>query len=325
MKHSVSAIIRTYTHKRWDYTNKSIQSVLSQTYPLLEIIVVVDHNPDLAERLRERWRQEEKVIIIENWRSQGSSGTCNAGVDVAKGDIVAFIDDDAAAEVNWIEELVSVYDSEAVMASGGSIYPNWEADSSNWMPEEFYWVVGCSYKGLPEETAPIRNLILCNMSVRREVFDVVEFPENTGLGHVGGVPVGVDETEFCIRLGSHFPEKVFIHHPPAIVYHAVPAERIKWSYFIKRCWLEGRSKAILSGMVGTQKGLSSEWDYVLKALPLGMFRALSQGKPLKAFAIVLGLMTTTLNYIRVRIFSNNSLPTIGQSPQNETKGNVARK
>ena len=84
------------------------------------------------------------------------------------------------------------YQDANIMGAGGLIQPMWAQQKPAWFPEEFNWVVGCSYRGLPENTAPVRNLIGCNMSYLRIVIEQLGGFRN-GIGHVGGRPQGDDE------------------------------------------------------------------------------------------------------------------------------------
>ena len=91
------------------------------------------------------------------------------------------------------------YDDPQVVATGGGIYPVWPADSPRWMPPEFYWVVGCSYRGLPDTTSVVRNPIGANMSMRTaEALAIGGF--DCVIGRVGTKPRGCEETELAIRL-----------------------------------------------------------------------------------------------------------------------------
>ena len=131
-------------------------------------------------------------------------------------------------------------------------------DRPRWFPDEFLWVVGCTYRGLPETAAPIRNLIGCNMSIRRTVLDEVG---GFRIGRVGALSIGHenDETEICVRIRAHFPSAIILYDPAVrVVNHRVPAGRTAVSYFAKRCLSEGISKARLSKSVGSTAGLSSE-------------------------------------------------------------------
>lgn len=109
------------------------------------------------------------MIAVENIESRGLSGARNSGVAVATGAIVAFLDDDAVAEPDWLERLAAHYADPNVIGVGGSVKTDWLHGRPRCFPREFDWVVGCSYRGLPEATSRVRNPIGANMSFRAEV------------------------------------------------------------------------------------------------------------------------------------------------------------
>ena len=69
----------------------------------------------------------------------------------AHGDVIAFIDDDANAEPGWTRTLMRHYRDRRVACVGGYATPVWPECRPFWMPEEFDWVVGCSYVGQPTQ------------------------------------------------------------------------------------------------------------------------------------------------------------------------------
>ena len=85
---------------------------------------------------------------------------------------------------------------------------------------------------------------------------------------------GGEETDLCIRLTERWPERIILFDPEPAVEHCVPPERGELRYFITRCFAEGRSKAALSRLVGSESGLSTERSYVRRTLPLGVLRHL---------------------------------------------------
>src|ERR1700737_1998320 len=95
----ISVIICAYTEERWDDLVAAIESVQGQTLPAKEIIVVVDYNQQLLQRVQDHIAN---VITVENTRVRGLSGARNSGIAVARSDIIAFLDDDAVAIPNWL-------------------------------------------------------------------------------------------------------------------------------------------------------------------------------------------------------------------------------
>lgn len=298
-----SVIICAYTEKRWEDLIDAVASLRPQTMRPEEIILSIDHNPELFKRAV---IQFPDLIVVENSQARGLSGARNSGIAAAHGDVIAFMDEDAVASPEWIELLNEGFSSPDVMGVGGAILPWWMADQPGWFPEEFNWVVGCTYRGMPESTSPVRNLIGCNMAFRSEIFQRAG-GFRSEIGRIGTYPAGCEETELCIRARQIHSDGKFLYEPRAIVRHRVPESRAIWKYFTNRCYAEGLSKALVSQMVGAQDGLASERTYTFKTLPRGVFRAIANtlfrqkwtdfGK---AAAIVTGLLFTTAGYLAGR-------------------------
>jgi glucosyl-dolichyl phosphate glucuronosyltransferase len=298
---SVSVVICAYSEDRWLDLLAAVDSVLGQTHRDCEIIVVIDHNPALLDRVR---ASLPDVLAIENREQRGLGGARNSGIAVALGDIIAFLDDDAMAASDWIEKLAAEYEEPAVVGVGGSIEPMWQGRRPAWFPEEFYWVVGCTYRGLPQSARPVRNLIGCNMSFRRELF------EQIGTFRLG---YGCDETELSIRVGQRWPHTVLLYQPLAKVSHRIAETRSTWSYYSTRCYFEGGSKAVVAWLSGSKDGLASERSYTLRVLPRGVLRnladAIVHGDRAgigRAGAIVAGLFITTAGYVVGTLFTKQA-------------------
>jgi glycosyltransferase involved in cell wall biosynthesis/GT2 family glycosyltransferase len=299
---SISVVICAFTFDRLEVMGEALDSLRAQTLPPHEIVLVIDHAPELLAEVRRLWPD---VKIVANREKQGLSGARNTGVAEAGGEVVAFLDDDAIADPDWLEHLAGAYAEPAVLGAGGAVRPRWVEGKPGWFPAEFDWVVGCTHSGMPQALSPVRNLVGANMSFRREpLVEVGGFSHD--LGRVGTLPVGCEETDLSIRVHQRWPEAEILYDPAARVEHVVPATRGKVRYFVDRCRAEGRSKAVLTGMVGSQDGLSSERSYVRRTLPLGVLRALRDalrgdaGGFGRATMIFLGLAATTTDYLRVR-------------------------
>ena len=293
-----SVVVCAYTEQRWDDLVAAVESLRVQTHSPDEIILVIDHNTALATRVG---REIPDVTCVENRGQQGLSDARNAGLAVARGDVVAFLDDDAEAEPGWLALLAEGYADPAVVGVGGFAEPDWAEGRPGWFPREFDWVVGCTYRGMPETASPVRNLIGCNMSFRREIFDDLG-GFTAGIGRLGTRPVGCEETELCIRIAQRRPGSVILFDPRALVHHHVPGPRGTWAYFRSRCYAEGLSKAAVAALVGASQGLASERTYTTRTLPKGVVKGIAAGVKGeaggfgRAAAIVAGVGIATVGY-----------------------------
>ncbi len=297
---TVSVVICAYTEARWDKLVDAVESVRAQQPPPLDVILVSDHNERLQDRLVERFPD---VTVVANTERQGLSGARNSGLREANGEVIAFMDDDARARPEWLRRLAEAYEEPSVVGAGGAIIADWETGRPGWFPQEFDWVVGCTYRGMPDRPTPVRNAIGCNMSFRREVFDEVGGFTH-GIGRIGTRPLGGEETELSIRTLRRWPEHRILYLPAAAVDHVVPAARGRLRYFRSRCYAEGLSKAAIAKLTGASSALATERGYAVRTLSSGVLTNLADvvrrrdpQAVLRALAIVAGLAITTAGYL----------------------------
>jgi glucosyl-dolichyl phosphate glucuronosyltransferase len=296
----ISVVICAYTEARWESLLAAIASVdVQRDRTSLEIVVVIDHNEPLLERVAAAGLD---VRLTSNVQAQGLSGARNSGLQLATGQIVAFLDDDAIADSGWLEGLVAAFDDPSVAGAGGPIRPLWETGRPPWWPEEFDWVVGCTYRGMPQHRAVVRNVIGCNMSFRRDLLERIGGFSH-GIGRIGTRPLGAEETELSIRLRQRWPDRSIVYEPSAAVDHRVPAGRATFRYFRSRCYAEGLSKAAVSKLVGSTDALATERSYAVQTLGRALFAALGlairgdRAAVQRALAIIAGLAITTAGYV----------------------------
>lgn len=148
----VSIILCTYRSERYKDLMEAIDSLNAQSGDngTLEIVVVVDGNRRLYDKILKSGIEEAdkvEVKVILNEKNQGLSESRNNGIKEANGYIIAFFDDDAIADENWIKELVRMYEEYDAIAAGGKIIPKWLSKKPKFLPEEYYWLIGATHKG----------------------------------------------------------------------------------------------------------------------------------------------------------------------------------
>ncbi len=298
---SASVVVCSYSLERYDQLLACVASVRAQLRRHDELIVVVDHNPALFGTAS---ADLPDVRVVASRFERGLSGARNTGVLAATGAVVLFLDDDAVAEPDWLDGLMAPFADPFVLGTAGGVEAAWQTGRPAWFPREFDWVVGCSYRGLPESVAQVRNPIGASMSFRRHVL-VETGLFRTGVGRVGANLAGCEETELSIRAAQLWPDHRIMYVPDARVRHFVPAKRATIAYFIRRCFGEGRSKALLARIVGPRRSSASERRYMLTTLPSGVVRGAVDSVRTgrlhgiqRSVAIVLGFTATMAGYGR---------------------------
>ena len=178
------------------------------------------------------------------------------GAEVAHGDILVFLDDDAVAEPDWLEYLLAPFEDPHAVAVGGAPLPNYETARPRWFPANFDWVFGCAYSGMPHKLAPYPRLIGANMAVRTQAFR-----------ELGGFhSIDFDDLDLCMRLAVQRPEDLIMYEPRAIVFHFVPSQRVSWHYFWRRCFFVNREKVQTVSAIGSARSLGPETRFVIDAI-----------------------------------------------------------
>ena len=313
MDPTVSVIIPAYTMERWELLQQAVASACNQTSPPAEVIVSIDNNEELLEISQSTWMapgigmempirvisseflHEQKYLSFHahahgTKRRFGAGQARNAAAQQAKGEILAFLDDDATAEKTWLEELLRPYSDPSVLAVGGAPYPNYETGRPLWFPRQFDWVFGCAYEGLPTTASPYPRLIGANMSVRADALE-----------QVGGFhSIDFDDMDMCHRVAALGGSASVVFVPLAVVHHYVPAHRISWHYFWRRCFYVNRQKVQAHRGMGDASSFGPELAFVARAMTIGVFRELRSAfcgdwhALLRAGAILVGVTSAAV-------------------------------
>lgn len=292
---SVSVVVCTHSAERRQLLEDILRSINAGASQPNEVLIVVDRNPALfAELSAHPWS-----LLVRVLESSGSglAAARNTGWRAARGSLVAFIDDDAVASPGWLRELTEAAERHRADVVGGWVEPHWTHGEPAWFSPLLGWVVGCSYEGLPTVPSRVRNVIGCNMLIRRDLLERLGGFETT-LGRSGGGLAGCEETELCIRANRSGAEVMMI--PGARVAQVLPATRGTLSHAVRRGWHEGRSKRMLVRLHGPV--LRTETIYattLLRRSGAQLARGVLMGRPrdvMGAIGLVAVLGATTLSY-----------------------------
>jgi glycosyltransferase involved in cell wall biosynthesis len=226
-----------------------ISSLEKQSFRDFEVILVLEKSRELFARLQDYIKEKEvsNTRLVFNSGPGGLSYARNIGVREARGEILAFIDDDALASRDWLLEAVSAFQKDSnIIGVTGPILPRWEDPAMSWFPEEFYWMFACT--GAPEkQPREIRNGYGTNMTFRREAFDKAGMFA-ADLGAKGGGAAGKKEligedTEFSMRVKEKTGKSIF-YVPGVLVHHRAYLYRLRWRFIASRAYWEGYTKAV---------------------------------------------------------------------------------
>lgn len=289
---TVAVVIACYSERRWPALQRLLDSVEGQSHRPDRVLVVVDNNDVLRERLT---RDRPEVTVLANSLARGAGGARTTGGLVAGTDFIAFLDDDVVADPRWLATLLAIAASSTAAGIGGGVEPVWAGQELWWFPREFDWVFGLRRRGSPgTQDGPVRNVWAENMFLRTADFAAAG-GFRAGFGKVGARSEPED-TELCLRL-SQMTGRPWLLAIDALVRHEVPHQRATLSFFLRRCWMEGAGKA----------ALGDERDYVRKILALGFVRHMARsmlGRPaelVQAGVIALGLAMTIAGYVAARV------------------------
>jgi glycosyltransferase involved in cell wall biosynthesis len=233
----ISAII--CTHNRSGCLAQAIQSVAQQTlaHDDYEIIVVDNASTDETKDVVTRLMSEVSNLRYVQESNPGLSRARNRGLKEACAPIVAFLDDDASANNEWLAVILEAFSTEPCPACvGGPVEPCWEIPKPNWFPES---LVGCHYLSFGHEPRwcrfPSEHPIGCNMAFLKNRVD-----------KLGGFNVLLnkynDETELMQRIAE--AGGGIFYHPRASVRHLVAKERLTLGWQMRRYYEEGMSRAL---------------------------------------------------------------------------------
>jgi glycosyltransferase involved in cell wall biosynthesis len=259
----VSVVVCTYTLDMYEHFREAADSVLAQTHDAVELVVVVDGTPEVYERVVEDYGDREDTVIACNEENVGLLASRNRGAELASGDVVAFIDDDAVADEAWAERLTRAYEEEDAIAAGGKMMPEWVAGKPSFLPEEFYWLVGVTHRGFADGPGEVRNTFGSNISFRADVFaELGGFDVDIG-GRKGDKNLQGGETELCARMREEYGQGVW-YDPQAEVAHKVFEYRTEFRWLVDRAFWQGYSKRAMESFVEDEDGEESEFlQYLL--------------------------------------------------------------
>lgn len=259
------------TYNRCQSLAKALKSIaVSVVSPSIawEVLVVdnnsTDKTRDVAAEFCEKYPEKFRYLFEAR---QGKSHALNSGIRSTDADVLAFMDDDVEVDAHWLNNLTKVLQEGPwsgvggrILAETGFVPPRWMETSGRYAlaPLAFF---DLGEQGRESKEAPFGT----NMAFRKEMFQRYgDF--RTDLGPQPGSEIRNEDTEFGTRL-LDAGEQIW-YEPTALVYHSVPRDRIRKSYFL--AWWFDKARAEVR-----QDGIPRKSRLYIAGVPLFLFRTLS--------------------------------------------------
>jgi glucosyl-dolichyl phosphate glucuronosyltransferase len=257
----------------------ALESILKQTLSLddFEILIVDNGSTDQTSKVAREFNAKFGKIRYFFATEPGLHVGRHIGAQEAKGEILAYVDDDIIAASGWVKAIKDAFNDPKIALVGGKILPKWEGEVPDWInlftsETEYGWTIG--YLSLLD-FGDVRNEIPayyvygCNFSIRKSVlFECGGF-------HPDSMPQeliryrGDGETALSLAIIKKGYKSVY--EPRACVYHIVPPERLTVDYFCRRAFNQGISDSYTEirqkhGFNNLLVGNSRQSHYVVKSL-----------------------------------------------------------
>ncbi|MGA8151705.1 MAG: glycosyltransferase [Terriglobales bacterium] len=241
---NITVIICTYN--RCQSLAKALDSVASSVLPdsVEWEVLVVDNNSsdqtsDIVEEFRRRYSGRFRYLFEAR---QGKSYALNSGIREARGEVLAFMDDDVTVQPSWLRSLTTPLQSKEWAGVGGRILPAHTFSPPKWLALRgpystatmlaLFDLGDCPGK---LDEAPFGT----NMAFRRSLFRKYG-GFRADMGPCPGSEMRNEDTEFGRRLLA--AGELLWYEPSAIVYHSVPESRLRRGYFLKFWYDHGRAE-----------------------------------------------------------------------------------
>jgi glycosyltransferase involved in cell wall biosynthesis len=245
----VSVVIAT--RNRSALLRQTLECVARQRWPhdRLEVVVADNGSTDDTRLVVEQSAARAGALSVRYLHvgKTGKSHAVNAALQLTRGDLVAFTDDDVQPDEEWICGLVRGIEETGADFVAGRILPIWETEPPPWMSPTLYGVLAIPDNGAarlpivaerPGHVMPIG----ANMAVRAGVIARLG-GLRTDLGKLAGSLRTGEDHEFFLRMLSS--GCLGVYEPAALVRHWVSADRLRRTYFRQWHHQNGRDVARL--------------------------------------------------------------------------------
>jgi glycosyltransferase involved in cell wall biosynthesis len=254
---------------------KALESVAASTLPKSvdwEVLVVDNNSSDQTREVVEEFSSRHPGRFRYLFESTpGKSHALTAGVRAARGDVLAFMDDDVTVDPLWLQNLTANLRDGAWVGAGGPIMLQWCCAPPPWLPcDGRYPLAPLAPFDLGPEAGPLAEPPFgSNMAFRKEMFAKYgDFRTDLGPSPNKEVPRPNEDTEFGRRLIAGGER--LRYEPSAVIFHSVPENRLRKEYFL--VWRFDKGRADIRAY-GIPQGAGGS----VARVPLHLFRRIAVG------------------------------------------------
>lgn len=265
---NITVILCTYN--RCHSLSRALESLAASRLPYTfkwEILVVDNNSNDgtreVAQKFCNLWPDRFRYLFEPR---AGKSYALNTGIKNAAGHILAFTDDDVVVEADWLQNLTASLNDDAWAGSAGRTLPERNFSPPRWIPRKGLYALA-PLAVFDRGTVPFQLTeppFGNNMAYRRAVFEKYG-GFRVDLGPCAGSPNSQksEDSEFGLRLIA--AGERLRYEPSAVLYHAVPQNRVQKKYFLD--WWFDKSRGDIRGF-GVEPG--TRW--FMGGIPVYLFR-----------------------------------------------------
>jgi len=287
---AISVIICSYN--RANYIVQALKSLSEQSLPKskFEVIVVDNNSTDNTESVCSDYMKENidlhAFYLTET--QQGSSFARNTGAKQASGELLVFMDDDAVAHKDFLENILFFFKSHPTAGGlGGRIIPLYIPHEPKWMSHFVSSLVGnFHYSEILKEFSKGKYPLESNMTVRKKDFDAISgFSENLP-GVKGTLRIGGEGKDFFFRLKKS--GKTIFYDPSVQVQHIVETAKLTRAYMYRVASGIGRGERVRISKKGKIAIFAKIVEYTFKLFASFILACiyLLQGKPAQSLPII---------------------------------------
>lgn len=252
----ISIIVSSYDSARRSDIRALLFSLKRQERQNFELITVVEQDMalvDIVSSYTTEFGLRPKIVVNEG--PYGLSEARNLGAKEARGDFLAFVDDDVMLMPQWTKAVEDAFCTfQEIYGITGPARPYWVEGEARWMPRELDWLIGCTRWFRSDHVVLVRNCWGMNMAFRRAIFDSAGgFSNATGF-HRGKL---AEDLEFSLRIQGTGGGKI-AYIPEMEVFNRVRSNRFEKSFLIERSSWIGHSRRSIRKLSSSQLDTSYE-------------------------------------------------------------------